>query len=195
VIVVLLAKFTQGAWITVLLIPAMFFAMAAVRRYYHRVLIETRAVTPIELSRQTPPLIILPVVRWNRVVKKALHFALTISPHIRAVHVDSERGTVTLCEAWKRLVEQPMQQAGLTVPELVILPSPYRLIVSPIVDYVRETERNYPNQQIAVLIPELVERRWYHYLLQGQRATLLKALLLFKGDPRIVVINVPWYLN
>jgi hypothetical protein len=78
---------------------------------------------------------------------------------------------------------------------LVILSSPYRLVVSPIVDYVRETERNCPNQQVAVLIPELVERRWYHYLLHNQRAALLKALLLFKGDPRTVVINVPWQLH
>lgn len=195
VVVVLVAKFTQGAWITVLLIPAMFFAMAAVRRYYHRVLVQTRALTPIELNQGTPPLIILPVVKWNSVVKKALNFALTISPRIRAVHVESERGTAILCEEWKRLVEQPMQQGGLPPAELVVLRSPYRLVVLPIVDYIRETERNHPDQQIAVLIPELVERRWYHYLLHNQRAALLKTLLLFKGNPQTVVINVPWYLN
>lgn len=195
VVVVLVAKFTQGAWITVLLIPAMFFAMAAVRRYYHGVLVQTRALSPIDCHRAEPPLIILPVVRWNDVVKKALQFALSISPRIHAVHVESERGTAILCEEWERLVEQPMRAAGWPVPKLLILPSPYRFVVLPIVDHVREMEQNHPGEQIAVLIPELVQRRWYQYLLHNQRAALLKTLLLFQGNSRIVVMNVPWYLN
>jgi len=76
----------------------------------------------------------------------------------------------------------------------VVLPSRYRLILAPIVDYVLETEQCCPNQQVAVLIPELVERRWYHHLLHNKRASVLKALLLLKGNQRIIVINVPWYL-
>ncbi len=194
-VVVLVAKFVQGAWITVLLVPAMFFAMVAVRRHYHRVLGETRCVSPVELSGLTPPLIIVPIQKWSNIVKKALHFALRISPHIRAVHVDSGTGTVMLREEWARFVEQPLREAGVPVPELVVLPSPYRLIVSPIVDYVLETEKICPNQQIAVIIPELVERRWYHYVLHNKRAALLKTLLLVRGDQRTAVINVPWYLK
>ena len=77
----------------------------------------------------------------------------------------------------------------------MVLTSPYRLILGPIVDYVLEAERNFPNQQIAVLIPELVQRRWYHHVLHNKRASVLKALLLLRGNHRIIVINVPWYLE
>ena len=75
------------------------------------------------------------------------------------------------------------------------LASPYRLIITPILDYVLEVEAQNPGRQIAVIVPELVERHWYHYPLHNQRAELLKALLLLKGSRNIVLINVPWYIN
>jgi amino acid transporter len=195
VIVVLVAKFVQGAWITVLLIPGLLLAMGLVRRHYHYVLLEVRSATPLDLNDLTPPLVILPIQGWNRVVKKALRFALKISPHVRAVHVDCGEGSAVFCGEWSLYVEEPAKQAGVATPQLAVLPSPYRLILSPIVDYVLEAERANPGQQIAVLIPELVERHWYHYLLHNKRASVLKALLLLRGNQRIVVINVPWYLD
>lgn len=194
VIVVLVAKFAQGAWITVLLIPALLLAMGFVRRHYHRVFLEVRSATPLELNDLTPPMIILPIQAWNHIVKKALRFALKISPCIRAVHVDCGEGTAVFREEWSRFVEEPTRKAGVATPELVVLRSPYRLILAPIVDYVLNAERCSPGQQIAVLIPELVERRWYHHLLHNKRASVLKALLLLRGNQRIIVINVPWYL-
>jgi amino acid transporter len=195
VVVVLVAKFVEGAWITVLLIPGLFLMMGFVRRHYHRVFLEIRSATPLELNDLSPPLVILPIQSWSHIVKKALRFALKISPHIRAVHVDCGEGSATFQQEWCRYVEEPTRQAGVATPQLVVLPSPYRLILSPIVDYVLEAERTCPNQQIAVLIPELVERHWYHYLLHNKRASVLKALLLLKGNQRIIVINVPWYLS
>ncbi len=195
VVVVLVAKFTQGAWITVLLIPGLFVAMGFVRRHYHRVSLETRSATPLELNDLTPPLVILPIQGWSHIVKKALRFALKISTDIRALHVDCGEGSVAFHQQWSRYVEEPTQQAGVVTPQLVILPSRYRLILAPIVEYVLEAERCCPNQQIAVLIPELVQRRWYHHLLHNKRASVLKALLLLKGNQRIIVINVPWYLS
>ena len=193
--VVLVAKFMQGAWITLLVIPALLVAMVFVRRHYHAVALETCSATPLGLNDLTPPLIILPIQNWNHIVKKALRFALNISPHIRAVHVDCGQGSFIFRQEWCRYVEQPTQQAAVATPELVVLASPYRLILGPIVDYVLEAERTFPNQQIAVLIPELVQRRWYHHILHNKRASVLKALLLLKGNQRIVVINVPWYLE
>lgn len=83
---------------------------------------------------------------------------------------------------------------GVVTPQLVILPSRYRLNLAPIVEYVLEAERCCPNQQIAVLIPELVQRRWYHQLLHSKRGSVLKALLPLKHNQLIIVINVPWYL-
>ena len=195
VIVVLVAKFVEGAWITVLLIPALLIAMGLVRRHYHAVFLEVRSPTPLEMDDVAPPLVILPVQGWNRIVKKALRFALKISPHIRAVHVDCGGGSEIFRDEWRRFVEQPALAADLAAPELVVLPSPYRLILGPIVDYVLEVERTNPNQQIAVLIPELVERHWYHNLFHNKRASVLKALLLLRGNQHIIVINVPWYLD
>jgi amino acid transporter len=194
VMVVLSAKFVEGAWVTILLIPGLFLAMGAVRRHYHRVIVETSSPTPLELDDVSPPLVVLPVQEWNSVVKSALRFALKISPDIRAVHVDCGEGTINLRAEWYRFVEEPTCEAGVATPQLVVLQSPYRTILQPIVDYVLEAEKTCGNRQVAVLIPELVERRWYHYLLHNKRASVLKALLLLKGNRRIVVINVPWYL-
>ncbi|HVH72913.1 MAG TPA: APC family permease [Candidatus Dormibacteraeota bacterium] len=194
-VVVLVAKFAQGAWITILIIPALLLAMIFVRRHYHAVAMETCSVTPLELNDLSPPLIILPIQNWNHIVKKALRFALKVSPFIQAVHVDCGEGSGAFREEWCRYVEEPTKEAGVANPQLVVLPSPYRLTLGPIVDYVLEAERSFPNQQIAVLIPELVQRRWYHHLLHNKRASVLKALLLLKGNQRIIVINVPWYLE
>ena len=83
----------------------------------------------------------------------------------------------------------------LPVPELVVLESPYRFVVRPIVDYSLNLEKNNPEGHVAVLIPELVESRWYYFLLHNNRSEALKALLLFSGDQRITVVNIPWYLK
>jgi len=77
----------------------------------------------------------------------------------------------------------------------VVLASPFRFIVGTIVNYTLDLANKNPDNIIAVVIPELVESRWYHYLLHNQRASLLKAMLLVKGNERVVVINVPWYLQ
>ncbi len=120
---------------------------------------------------------------------------MTLSPEIHALHVGTEEETNALQDNWTRLVVQPVMQAGGTAPTLVKLESPYRLIVKPILDYVLEMEEKNPGRQVAVIVPELVERHWYHYPLHNQRAELLKALLLFRGSRNIVLINVPWYIK
>ena len=193
--VVLVAKFAEGAWVTMLLIPSLLIAMGAVRRHYHRVFLETRSSSPLELNDLSPPLVVVPIKNWNHIAKKALRFALKISTEVRAVHVESGEGTSVLREEWSRFVEEPTRRTAVATPTLVILPSRYRYILSPIVDYVLEAERTCPHQQIAVLIPELVERHWYHHILHNKRAAVLKGLLLLKGNRRVVVINVPWYLE
>jgi amino acid transporter len=195
VVVVLVAKFAAGAWVTVLLIPTLLVAMGMVRRHYHSVFLEVRTTDPLDLKGLTPPMVIVPIQGWNQVAKKALRFALNLSHDVHAAHVDTGEGSTLFCAEWSRYVEEPAKQAGVAAPQLVVLPSPYRLVLAPIVDYVLEAERARPNQQIAVLIPELVERHWYHYLLHNKRAEVLKTLVLLKGNQRIVVVNVPWYLE
>jgi len=89
---------------------------------------------------------------------------------------------------------EPIRTAGLTEPHLMVLLSPYRRLFHPLTDYIHQLKVAYPGRTIAVVIPELVESRWYQYLLHNQRATGLKAALLLRGGPRVTVINVPWYL-
>jgi len=93
------------------------------------------------------------------------------------------------------LVEAPAQELGIPAPSLTVIDSPYRLLYRPILDFVSKLEQKYPERFITVLIPEMVERHWYHYLLHNQRAAVLKTLLLVKGTQQISVVNVPWYLT
>jgi amino acid transporter len=195
VVVVAAAKFAEGAWVTMLLIPSLLIVMITVRKHYHKVFLETRCMTPVDVTNLHPPIVVMPIQHWDHIVRKSLRFALKISSEIRVVHVDTGDKAEILHEEWKRFVEEPTQQAGFATPKLVVLSSPYRLILSPIVDYVLDVERTFPNQQVAVLIPEMVERHWYHYVLHNKRALILKQLLLLRGNRRIVVINVPWYLE
>jgi len=194
-IVVLVAKFTAGAWVSALLIAALVAAMLWVRGHYKDVAAEVSDSLPLEMDAMGPPLVVVPVQGWSKISQRALQFALTLSPDIRALHVATEDEDGDLREQWGRMVEAPLRQAGRKPPELITLPSPYRLVLRPVLDYVLQAERDNPDRQIAIIVPELVERHWYHYPLHNQRAELLKALLLLHGSTRIVLINVPWYIH
>jgi amino acid transporter len=194
-IVVLVAKFTSGAWVSALLVVGLVACMSWVRRHYRSVSREVSSSSPLVLDPIVPPIVVIPIQEWGKVSERALQFALTLSADIRAVHVANEDETNALRDQWSTIVEAPVKQAGGKPPELVTLPSPYRLILKPILDYVHELETAYPHRQIAVVIPELVERHWYHYPLHNQRAELLKAFILLYGSKQIVIINVPWYIE
>jgi hypothetical protein len=93
------------------------------------------------------------------------------------------------------LIENPAKDANLAVPELVLLKSPFRFVVKPIVEYALQVENQNLDKHVAVVLPELMERSWYHILLHNHRSSALKALLYFHGSQRISVVNVPWYLK
>jgi len=195
VLVVTFTKFTSGAWITTLVIPAIILLMLSVRHHYDGVAEEVASNEPIDLSDSGFPIVVVPMVHWNKVMNRALQFAFNLSSEVHAVHVDSGDEGDELRREWKRLVEEPSQHAGVQVPHLTVLKSPYRFVVNPIVDYILNLEQKNPRRLIAVIIPELVEKHWYLYVLHNQRATWLKAALLLKGSQRIVVVDVPWYLD
>jgi hypothetical protein len=194
-LVVLVAKFTEGAWVTALLVAVLLVFMLRVRRHYDRVAHEVRSSVALDVTSQSPPIVIVPIQEWGKIAQNGLRFALTLSPDIHAVHVATEEDCSELEEKWSKMVDTPAKKAGINAPKLVTLTSPYRLVITPIVDYVLKTERANPGRNIAVIVPELVERHWYHYPLHNQRAQLLKAFILFKGDRRIILMNVPWYLK
>jgi amino acid transporter len=193
--VVLVAKFVDGAWITVILIPSLIFMMRAVKRHYAKVFREIcDTCGPVQTHDLHEPVILMPIDRWSMVSEKALRYAWTLSKEIHALHVACGETTDTLRGQWSDLVEIPARAAGLPVPRLVVLESPYRYVVKPIVDYALEKQLEQPDRTITVLVPELVESRWYHYFLHNNRPEAIRALLLLNGNQRITVATVPYHL-
>lgn len=193
-IVVVVAKFAAGAWIVAILIPVLIVMMRAVKRHYAGVDEATAIDSPIRVDNLTEPLVIVPLDRWSRITEKGLRFAMKLSDHVEAVHVDAEECSDEVRAMWQRNVVTPIAQAGQSVPQLVFVPSPYRFVLVPLVEHILQVEHDHPDRQIAVLVPELVVKHWWQAPLHNQRAQLLKLLLLVRGNQRIMVINIPWYL-
>jgi amino acid transporter len=193
--VVLVAKFVDGAWITVLLIPALILMMRSVRRHYSVVAEEIGKSTPVQTANLTEPVVLLPIDRWSLVSETALRYAWTLAKDIHVLHVQSGDDTDKLRSQWSEIVEKPARAAGLASPKLVVLDSPYRFIVKPIVDYAIQQQVAHPDRNITMLIPELVESHWYHYFLHNNRPEAIRALLLFNGNQRITVVSMPYHLK
>ncbi len=203
--VILVAKFTAGAWITVILLPALMVLFFGVRRQYDAVTQQIGKPVPLNLTHNDPPVAVVPVGDWNIVSERALRFGMRLSPDVFGVYVklpdangndeDGDRLAEELKSCWTEQVEKPAAEAGLPLPHLEILSSPYRKVTRPLTGYLNQLKAQYPDRLIAVIIPELVEMRWWAWLLHNHRATALKANLLLLRDPRIVVINVPWYVQ
>jgi amino acid transporter len=194
-LVVLVAKFVEGAWVTALLIVLMIVLMRAVHRHYVRVHRETELDRPIIAAEVTEPIVIVPIDRWSRITEKAVSFALSMSNDIRCIHVQVADEPDDICKIWETDIAAPLRSAGKCVPRLEVLHSPFRYILTPMVDYVLRVEQESTFHKICVLVPELVVHHWWENLLHNRRADLLKVLLLVRGNQRIIVINIPWYLQ
>jgi hypothetical protein len=133
--------------------------------------------------------------RWSRVTEKALAFGLSMASDVRCIHVQVGEEEDDICKVWEQDVAVPLREAGKGVPKLVILKSPYRYVLAPVVDYILGAECESANHHVCVLVPELVVRHWWENLMHNRRADLLKVILLVRGNKRIVVINLPWYLD
>jgi amino acid transporter len=193
--VILVAKFTAGAWITLVIIPMIVLIFVAVKHHYSRVHRETARLQSLDVTNLQPPVVVIPTPGWSMMASKSLRFALKLSPNVYVVQIRSEEQMDDLQANWDRYVAAPAREAGLPIPQLVVLQSPFRQLIGPLFKYITQLEQEHPDRQVAVIIPELVERHWYHYLLHNQQGEVLKALLLMHGDRRIVIINVPWYLS
>jgi hypothetical protein len=194
-LVVLVAKFKEGAWITALLVVLMILLMRAVKHHYVTVNREIDLDRPFIPAEVSEPIVIVPVDRWSRISEKALSFALSMSCDIRCVHVQTTDRPDPFCETWDKDIVAPLKAAGRCIPKLVTLKSPYRYVLTPIMDYVLGVENETDTRKVCVLIPELVVRHWWDGLLHNRRSDLLKVALLIRGNRRIVVINIPWYME
>jgi hypothetical protein len=133
--------------------------------------------------------------RWSVVTKQALEFASRISSEIIAVHVEATDSGELLRDAWPRYVEAPFNALGQPPPTLLLLPSPYRLVIVLTVQYVLKLSKDNPQRRIVVVIPQLVESEWFEYFLHNQRGRLLEWALLAQGNKHIFTLSAPSYLS
>jgi len=168
--------------------------MYSVKKHYTRIEDEMSDMARLNLANLQSPLVVIPMAGWNRISEKALRFGLLLSKDIKVVHVHSEDEAHGIDQDWDEKILSPIRERGMAEPELVTIPSSFRFIVSPLMDYILHLESENPERKVAVLLPELVVRHWWENLLHNQRVQLLKILLLVKGSQRIVVVNIPWYL-
>ncbi|MGO9369936.1 MAG: APC family permease [Terriglobales bacterium] len=195
-IVVLVAKFVEGAWITLLFIPLTIFFFVLVRRHYHYVKLLTSCKAPIDVaSLSEHPIAVIAIDRWSIITRQGIEFASRLSPEVIAVHVEPNEHSQLLEGEWENYVEKPFQAAGKEPPQLHVLPSPYRFIIIPFVQFILDLSKKHPDRSIVVVIPELVEDRWYEYFLHNQRGRLLEWVLLARGNERIFTVSAPWYVG
>ena len=193
--VILVAKFASGAWITLLLIPLMLLLMTAIKRHYHRIRLEIANPTGLDCGSLAPPVIVVPVQEWSKIAEKALKFAMGISPDVVVIHVEENDQPENIVDNWESLVAKPATESGKPVPRLITVNSPFRTVLQPLLDAILRLERDNSDRQLAVVIPELVERHWWNVSLHSRRAQLFKALLFLRGNKRILTISIPWYLK
>jgi amino acid transporter len=186
VLVVLIAtKFLHGAWIVVVLIP--FLVMLFRKIHQHYVDIATQLTTEgLQKLRPVDHEVIVPISGIHRGVLQAFEYAKTIAHgHVTALYINlDEEATQKLRSKWTGFVE------GV---ELVVIASPYRSLVGPLVRYIDRRLQLHPNQLVTVVLPEFVPAKWWHHLLHNQTSLMLKGSLLFK--PNVIVISVPYHLK
>ena len=192
-IIVLIAKFTSGAWVTALLIPTLILLMIAVKQHYTRVK-DVVKMGRLNLSNLQEPIVVIPIARWDCMAEKALRFGVLFSTDIKVINVECQERDEPLGLTWDKNVLRPIGEKGMPEPQLITLHSARNVVISPLMEHILEMERQNPHRKITVLLPELVVNHWWEYLLHNQRVQALKLLLLFRGKQRIIVVNIPWYL-
>jgi len=194
-VIIIVAKFSEGAWVTILIVPALVATFSGVHRHYQRVSNEIYPPETLQMWKVRPLRIVVPIDGWNRISERALRFALRISEDVTAVHVTDNPTNQALIDVFHTRIETPARDAGFRQPRLEIIHSPYRKLFEPLLEYIESIKNESPDKLIAVVIPELVQSRWWEYLLHNHAAAGLKTMLLLSGDQRLIVINTPWYLR
>jgi amino acid transporter len=201
--IILAAKFVEGAWITLFVIPATIILLRGVRRYYddldRQVLKGSRR--HINIRRLDPPIALVPIKRWDKLARKAVEYAIRISPDVTALHLVALEGPDvaeqldSLRKEWSDYVEGPAVTVGRNSPTLKIINSEYRSIIAPLLKEVELISSCSPARRITVVLPELVEGRWWGYVMHANRERRIRAKLLAAGGRHISVCLVPWQLT
>jgi hypothetical protein len=184
-ILVLITRFTQGAWIVIVLMPLFIMMFRAINKHY------VAAAAELKLADDASPdtfqhgeqIVIVPVADINKATVNALNYARTLSSRIVGVHVtDDAEEAAHLQEIWGKWGE------GVN---LVILESPYRSLMTPLLSYIDVVQKKRPNALVTVLVPEYIPAHWWEQILHSQTALRLKAALLLR--PNTIVTSVPYH--
>jgi amino acid transporter len=184
-LIVASTKFLSGAWVVIVLAPLLIMLMLGIRRHY-RVVDAALALDRIPEGRETAaePIVIVPIARLDRPARQAIAFANSISAHPTAIHITNDpHEAAELRERWP-------EWAGKT--ELVVVESPYRALIGPLLRYMDALQAQDPTRPIVVVLSEFVPRHWWEQLLHNQTSLRLK-LRLF-GRRNTIVADVPYHL-
>jgi hypothetical protein len=189
-VVISATKFIEGAWVVVLLIPLLVFMFLSIQKHYAHVARERTSDIPINPADIHHRLVV-PIDRLDRPAKQSLAYARSISPHVTAVHVstneDEAKSIQAEWDAWQKHL------SNMEETHLLIIESPYRALVRPVLAYIDIVHQRHPNDTLTVILPEFVVLHWWEYFLHNQTAFRLKAALLFRPD--IIVVSVPQHLR
>jgi amino acid transporter len=184
-LVIAVTKFTHGAWLVILLIPILVLLLLTIRRHYDDVAVQLSldGMTPDDAPPAQHHVLVL-VGDVHRGVLGAIRYARAISPDARAVYVEID------ADSRRRLEHRWAKWAG-GMP-LVVLRSPYRSVVGPLLEYVDRLQREAPDSLVTIVLPEFLPGRWWQQLLHNQTALLIKGALLFHRG--VIVTDVPYHL-
>lgn len=195
-VAVAIAKFSEGAWIVVVILPLLVTLFWRIRLHYGRVAEQVADNSPLNLDAVPAPIVVVAAQSWNKMTHRGLQFAMRVSPDVYALQVRAETAKMKdLTQEWATLVEAPARAAKLTPPRLVVLTSTYRQFFQPLIEFVLELRDRNPTRDVVVVIPDLIVRRWYHALLHNHRGAILRALLRLRGGSRVIVVNTPFQLR
>ncbi|MGE0703382.1 MAG: amino acid permease, partial [Vicinamibacterales bacterium] len=185
-IVVAVTKGQEGAWIVLVLIPVYVLFFRMVHHHYATVAAQLALTAGREgASERRGNVVLVPISGVHQAVLQALDYAKTLSPEIRAVCVDLDAAST-------KRIETDWPRWNKDVP-LVVLDSPYRSLMEPLLEYIGCVERQRPDSFVTIVVPEFIPARWWHHLFHNQSALLMKGELLFR--PNVVVTSVPFHLT
>jgi amino acid transporter len=193
---VLVAKFAEGAWITLILVTGMLSTFLAVRRHYDFIAKAIQTDATLEIGPLEPPVAVVPMRTWESVSLKALRMAMSLSPRVFVVQIlTRDRPMDDLRSRWRELAVLPSERLGFASPELLVKESEYRQVLEPLLETVTQIAREHEPRAVLVVLPELVEARWYQYFLHSQTIALLAQRLRTRGGKQVVIVRTPWHLT
>jgi hypothetical protein len=195
-VIVTISKFTEGAWLIVLVVPLLILLFVRTNRHYRAVGQQIGTIEPMEMPTRQDPIVVIAAGGWNKMMQSGLKFALRLSDEIYVVQVKTETGSIEdLADNWELLIDNPARKAKIAPPKLVVLTSQFRQFFRPFLDFVAGLERDHPGRDIAVVVPDLIMNHWYEGLLHNNRGTFLRMMLRAQCSDRVVLISTPFHLG